>query len=141
MFPIQAERGAKPHPMKIPWSVAERAYSVYAARYGKGQSLERMAERGGFGPGEMDMFLPGWREECSEIAQLRTALAIAEHYIRYGDGQAQDLNGMVVRSREREPVDSRPTRGEALRALDSYRDGGAMRAVRLQALKEAAELA
>lgn len=34
-------------------------------------SLERMAERGGFGPSEMDMFLPGWRDEVSEITSLR----------------------------------------------------------------------
>lgn len=46
----------------VPRAVAERAYEVYAARYGRGQSLDRMCERGGFGPGELDMFAPGWRE-------------------------------------------------------------------------------
>lgn len=71
MFPIQAQRGAAPHPTKIPWSVAELAYSVYSAEYGREQSLERLAERGGFGPGEMDMFLPDWRDRCSEVAALR----------------------------------------------------------------------
>lgn len=71
MFPISCERGAAPHPTQIPWSVADLAYSVYSARYGKGQSLERLAERGGFGPGEMDTYLPGWREQVSEIASLR----------------------------------------------------------------------
>jgi hypothetical protein len=75
MFPIQSERGAKPHPIRIPWSVAEKAFSVYSTRYGRDQSLERMAERGGFGPGEMDLFLPGWRDEVSEITSLRVALA------------------------------------------------------------------
>lgn len=70
-FPIQSERGAKPHPLRIPWSVAELAYSVYASRYGRGQSLERLAERGGFGPGEMDEFVPDWRERCDENARLR----------------------------------------------------------------------
>jgi hypothetical protein len=70
-FPIQTERGAKPHPLRIPWSVAELAYSVYAAEYGRGQSLERLAQRGGFGPGEMDLFLPDWRERCDEIVRLR----------------------------------------------------------------------
>lgn len=64
LFPIQSERGAKPHPLRIPWHIAELAYSVYSGRYGRGQSLERLAERGGFGPGEMDMFLPDWRERC-----------------------------------------------------------------------------
>ena len=71
MFPIQRERGAKPHPTQIPWSLAELAYSVYSARYGTSQSLERLAERHGFGPSEMDDFLPDWRERCDEIRTLR----------------------------------------------------------------------
>jgi hypothetical protein len=70
LFPIQSQRGAAPHPLLIPWSVAEKAYSVYSAQFGRGQSLERLAERGGFGPGEMDMYVPGWRDECSEIVRL-----------------------------------------------------------------------
>lgn len=77
MFPIQSERGAQPHPTQIPWSVADRAYSVYRAKYGSEQSLERLAERGGFGPGEMDIFLPGWREEVSEINRLKGLLKSA----------------------------------------------------------------
>ena len=42
-FPIQG------FSFGIPWSAAERAYKTYAERYGKEQSLERLAERGGFG--------------------------------------------------------------------------------------------
>lgn len=45
----------------IPWHVAERAYEVYARKFGRQQSLERLAERGGFGVEEMDLFAPGWR--------------------------------------------------------------------------------
>lgn len=45
----------------IPWSLAERAYAVYASRYGRAQSLERLAERGGFGINELDDLVPGWR--------------------------------------------------------------------------------
>lgn len=78
MFPIQTKRGAKPHPLLIPWSVAELAYSVYAAQYGRSQTLERLAQRGGFGPGEMDEYLPDWRERCSEITTLTARLAAAE---------------------------------------------------------------
>lgn len=77
MFPIQSERGAKPHPTRIPWSIAELAYSVYSGKYGRDQSLERLASRGGFGPGEMDTFVPDWRERCDEIASLRAQLAAA----------------------------------------------------------------
>lgn len=74
MFPLMPQRGAAPGPLSIPWSVAEKAYSVYAAEFGLGQSLERLAERGGFGLGEMDKFYPAWRDEVSEIVKLKNAL-------------------------------------------------------------------
>jgi hypothetical protein len=35
-------------PCKIPWWLAEEAYERYVELYGQGQSLERLAERGGF---------------------------------------------------------------------------------------------
>ena len=73
-FPIQLERNAAPHPLTIPWSIAELAYSVYASKYGNSQSLERLAERGGFAPSEMDEFLPDWRLR-EEVEQLRKELA------------------------------------------------------------------
>lgn len=47
MFPIQARRGTS-EPREIPWTDAAIAYSAYHAMY-PGQSLERLAERGGFG--------------------------------------------------------------------------------------------
>lgn len=70
LFPIQ-RTSRDPYPMKIPWEVAELVYSQYAAKYGTDQSLEQLAERGGFWPTEMDMFLPDWRERCSELEKLR----------------------------------------------------------------------
>lgn len=78
MFPIQSSCGAAPHPTQIPWHIADLAYSVYRANYGSSQSLERLAERGGFGPGEMDMFLPGWREMCSDRKAIEEAKEIIE---------------------------------------------------------------
>lgn len=78
MFPVQTQRGAAPHPLLIPWSIAELAYSVYAGQYGKDQSLEQLAQRGGFGPGEMDMFLPGWRERSVEVVRLKDRVAQLE---------------------------------------------------------------
>jgi hypothetical protein len=53
-FPIQGglpSTGIKPS--TIPWWLAEIAYDHYAKMYGRGQSLERMAERGGFGRKEL----------------------------------------------------------------------------------------
>lgn len=76
-FPLQADRPdrAAPGPFEIPWSVAEIAYGAYAAKYGRSQSLERLAERGGFGWSEMDRFHPAWRTEVVEIDRLRALLA------------------------------------------------------------------
>lgn len=45
--------GERPFPIQqsepVPWGYAERAYRTYSARFGTQQSLERLAERGGFG--------------------------------------------------------------------------------------------
>lgn len=61
-FPVLRDEPSEDAPSHIPWGMAEEAYAVYSRRYGSEQSLERIAERGGFGPGELDMFIPGWRE-------------------------------------------------------------------------------
>lgn len=64
-FPIQSgcgfrdEDGNMKHPKrsKIPWWLAEEAYGHYAEKFGNSQSLERLAERGGFGRKELLMLL------------------------------------------------------------------------------------
>lgn len=71
VFPIQ---GGSP----IPWAVAERAYEAYSKQYGSGQTLERLAERGGFGVGEMDRLYPQWRDEISIIVQQQKRIAELE---------------------------------------------------------------
>ena len=83
MFPLipNDRRNAAPGPLSIPWSVAEKAYGVYASRYGRGQSLERLAERGGFGVNEMDDMYPQWRDEVSEIAELRDQLRRCQEWV------------------------------------------------------------
>lgn len=57
LFPIQADHGGYGIPDKpkshIPWWLAEVAYEFYASRYGTQQSIERLAERGGFGRDEL----------------------------------------------------------------------------------------
>jgi len=77
MFPLQTQRDVPPGPVSIPWSVAEKAYGAYAAQYGRSQSLERLAQRGGFGWGEMDTLYPPWRQEVDELVRLRADLAAA----------------------------------------------------------------
>ena len=64
-FPIQAGesyidedmRRIYPQPSKIPWWLAEEAYAYYSERFGTQQSLERLAQRGGFGREELLMLL------------------------------------------------------------------------------------
>lgn len=73
--PVQQDIDVRPHQREpwqrggtVPRAVAERAYDAYAARYGRGQSLDRLCERGGFGPWELDLLAPGWREHFQEHA-------------------------------------------------------------------------
>lgn len=91
MFPLQTSRHAPTGPRQIPWSVAEIAYGEYSRRYGTGQSLQRLAERGGFGWCEMDEFHPKWREEVSEIMALRAELEkLREAVKKHHDQRADD---------------------------------------------------
>ena len=66
-FPIQAGQSYRndegrmiyPKPSTIPWWLAEIAYKEYSRVYSNGQSLERLAERGGFGRSELLRFIRG----------------------------------------------------------------------------------
>lgn len=58
LFPLQARdlhspAGSLQRRIQIPWEHAEEAYKEYVARYGKDQSLERLAQRGGLGAEEI----------------------------------------------------------------------------------------
>lgn len=55
----------------IPWAMHLRAYDAYCAKFRPQQELIEGNCRGGFGVKELDMFIPGWREELSELHQLR----------------------------------------------------------------------
>lgn len=72
-FPIQGAGG-----LTIPWPVAEQAYERYAQRHGRSQSLERLAERGGFGVEEMNLYVPDWGLRAGATASLQRQLAAAE---------------------------------------------------------------
>lgn len=68
-FPIQGghnwDRNQSAHPVvryppcTIPWWLAKEAYKVYSSKFGHSQSLERLAERGGFGREELTWLLSG----------------------------------------------------------------------------------
>ena len=46
-----------PPPSRIPWWLAEEAYAYYSERFGTDQSIERLAQLGGFGREELLHFL------------------------------------------------------------------------------------
>lgn len=81
-FPLQRDRESKPGPVSIPWAIAEEAYQAYAQRFGTSQSLERLAERGGFAWGEMDLFLPGWRERVDLLTSLRQEVELLDAEVK-----------------------------------------------------------
>lgn len=70
-FPIQQAKGQRddegrmsyPQESTIPWWLAEAAYKVYSSKYGKDQTLQRLAERGGFGRAELLWLLRGGRTD------------------------------------------------------------------------------
>ena len=62
-FPIQGHRANSrdqdKQPCSIPWWLAEKAYEVYSNQFGTTQSLQRLADRGGFGRYELTQLLKG----------------------------------------------------------------------------------
>ena len=65
----------------IPWSMHLRAYDAYSAKWSPQPALidlEGRNCRGGFGVKELDEFIPGWRDELSEITALKKRIAELE---------------------------------------------------------------
>jgi hypothetical protein len=52
-FPLQCREFSDPKAVQIPWAHAELAYEEYTFLFGRAQTLERLAERGGFGASEI----------------------------------------------------------------------------------------
>lgn len=78
MFPLQPSAGVL-GPIKIPWEIAEEAYGVYCREIGgNNQSLERIAQRGGFSWGEMDWLLPGWRQRADPLLRYKEEIKVLD---------------------------------------------------------------
>ena len=61
----------------IPWDMHLDAYNAYCKKYGRQDALidlEGRGCRGGFGVGELDMFIPGWREKLSLVGKLNAEI-------------------------------------------------------------------
>jgi len=64
----------------IPWAMAERAYETYTRLFGASQSLDRLAERGGFGFIEWAMLWCGQRPMDTQLQERCVAKAV-QHLI------------------------------------------------------------
>lgn len=81
----------------IPWPMHLEAYAVYCKRYSPQPAmidLKGRGCRGGFSDGELDVFIPGWRERVSPITELQQRIvavrAICEdHEKRHPDPSGQ----------------------------------------------------
>jgi hypothetical protein len=65
-------------PDGIPWSMHLRAYEGYCKKWSPQPALIDLDGRncrGGFVVGELDDFIPGWRDELSEITALQSRVA------------------------------------------------------------------
>lgn len=51
----------------IPWSTAEIIYRAYSRLYGTSQSLERLAERGGFGWSEVQLIFADLKKRHPDL--------------------------------------------------------------------------
>jgi hypothetical protein len=68
----------------IPWSLHLKAYDAYCKKYGSQVALIDLAGRGcrgGFGVNELDMFVPGWRDEVEELGRLRSRIILADKVV------------------------------------------------------------
>ena len=59
-FQVRFKRDYPSH--YITWEAHLKAYEPYAKRYGRSQSAELIAERGGFGDCELDELYPEWEK-------------------------------------------------------------------------------
>lgn len=91
----------------IPWAMHLRAYDAYRKKYSPQPEMINYEKgcRGGFGVSELDMFIPGWREELSELSRLRAAnekLAEALRECSDSAGAPENIDWELVRDALRE---------------------------------------
>jgi hypothetical protein len=67
----------------IPWDLHLEAYSAYCKKYGPQQALIEGGCRGGFATGELDMFIPGWREKISALTAAKNRIRELEGLLRH----------------------------------------------------------
>ncbi len=89
----------------IPWSLHLEAYDAYCKKYSPQPALIEGLCRGGFGVGELDEFIPGWRERASEIGRLKAEVERLRAELASAKEDAEQWRWLITR-RER-PVRKR----------------------------------
>jgi hypothetical protein len=83
----------------IPWSMHLRAYAGYCKRHGEQKALldlEGRNCRGGFGVEELDEYIPGWREELSELQQAKRRITELEAQLAERTRERDVLQSLVI---------------------------------------------
>ena len=73
MAPVQG------YPGGIPWAMHLEAYEVYCKKWSPQPAmidLEGRNCRGGFSTGELDEFIPGWRDRVSEFGKMKAIIPV-----------------------------------------------------------------
>jgi DNA-binding transcriptional MerR regulator len=91
----------------IPWAMHLRAYDAYCKKCGPQKALIEGWCRGGFSTNELDIFIPGWREELSQLTAQAAEIADLKKQI-LADEQ---LNELLERWDETEPAMQRKIAG------------------------------
>jgi hypothetical protein len=89
--PVQMERGAR---MDIPWPIHLEAYEAYCKRYGPQTALIDLTGRGcrgGFHVGELDGFVPNWRDRATYFGRLVSRVDELEAKQKRRDAQIEAM--------------------------------------------------
>lgn len=109
----------------IPWDMHLRAYDAYSKRYSPQKALIEGGCRGGFGVGELDMLIPGWREELSvRKAQEKQISGLEENNERLRELLESAANGLRW-YQDHHPEDVSEADYEMLEQIDAVLKGGA----------------
>ena len=91
----------------IPWSLHLEAYDAYCKKWSKQEAmidLEGRGCRGGFSTGELDGFIPGWRDKVSEMTKLKAENAeLRAEIARLSDLVAIATGGQVPEYQQPSP--------------------------------------
>lgn len=80
----------------ISWETAQYAYTAYIKRYGDRQTLERLADRGGFAESELDVLYPQWRETETLIGRLQAENALLRQQLQEAQMRQESLGWQVA---------------------------------------------